>query len=210
MLLREGIVPLGVVGAATWLLHGSAGWLAALPLWLLFAWLLRIYWERRPPVPAEPDAVLSPVPGRVVQVVEQDDPWLDRRALRVSIKLAFPGIVPLRSPTEAKVLDTYTRRGAFGGTQRVCREHESPDCYGQWLQTDEGEDVLYAVSSHLPLSRARFEYAPGERVGQGQRCGFFYGASVADVLMPVDCTAAVSVGDRVEAGQSVLARLARD
>lgn len=207
MILREGIVPLALLLATTLLVGAAVGWLAALPLWLVLGWLIWVYWARRPLVPAEPRGVLAPVSGRVLRVVEENDPWLERTALRVSIRVGFPGIVPLRGPIEGTVQDIYVRHGVFGGEQRACSGNESPDCYGQWLQTDEGEDVIYAVSSHFPLSRARFDHAPGERVGQGERCGFFYGASVADVLMPRDSEAGVMPGDRVDAGETVLASL---
>lgn len=196
-----------ITAAAVLLVSGAAGWLVGLPLWLLLAWLAWVYWARQPAVPAEPLGVLAPVKGRVLGITEEVDPWLQRKALRVSMRIDFPGILALHSPTEGEVQDTYTRHGVFGAAQRPCKEHESPDCYAQWLQTDEGEDVIYAVSSQFPLSRARFDHAPGERVGQGERCGFFYGASIADVLVPADSEIAVSPGDRVAAGETVLARL---
>lgn len=209
MILREGFLLLALTLAAALLLSAAAGWLAALPVWLVLGWLIWVYWARRPSIPAEPLAVLAPVSGRVLRVVEEDDPWLQRTALRVSIRVGFPGIVPLHCPSEGTVQDIYVRHGVFGSAQRACRTDESPDCYGQWLQTDEGEDVIYAVSSRFPLSRARFDHAPGERVGQGERCGFFYGASVADVLMPHGSESALSPGDRVDAGETILASLSR-
>jgi len=209
VILREGHLPLAAVALAGALATAAAGWLAAAPLWLLLAWLARVYWERRPPVPASPRGVLSPVTGRVLRVAEEDDPFLRRRALRVRIRVPLPGIVPLRSPTEGKVMDLYARRGALGEAQRPCEAGESPDCYGQWLRTDEGDDVVFAISSRVPVSRARFDHAPGERVGQGARSGFFYLASEADVLMPAGAAQSVEAGDRVAAGATVLATLRR-
>ena len=207
MILREGVGPIGAAGLAALVVSGAVGWLAASPLWLIAAWLCALYWEHRPPVPADPLGVLAPVTGRVVLVGEEPDPWLERSAIRVRIRLGVPGIVPLRSPTEGRIMDIYARRGSFGRAQRTCAPDESPDCYGQWLRTDEGDDVVYAVSSHWPLSRARFDHAPGERAGQGARSGFFYFASVADVLVPAGSVASVAVGDEVLAGETVLARL---
>jgi len=198
-----------VVGVAGAVISNTLGWLAGLPAWLLLAWLVRVYWEHRPPVPADPRGILSPVAGRVSLVGEAHDPILERRVQRVSIDVAFPGVVPLRSPTEGKVMDLYARCGVFGARQRRCQPDESPDCYGQWLHTDEGEDVVFMISSRMPMSRARFEHAPGERVGQGGRTGFFYFASVADVLVPADAGLEVAVGDRVDAGETVLAHLGR-
>lgn len=209
MILREGHTPIFVVAVSGAVVMGLLSALAAVPLWLLLAWLLVIYWETRPPVPANPKGVLSPVTGRVSQVGEAADPFLQRTALRIRVELPFPGIVPMRSPTEGKVMDLYARRGIFGEVQRPCTAEESPDCYGQWIRTDEGEDVIFVVSSRLPVSRARFDHAPGERVGQGARTGFFYLASFADVLVPQPSSTDVNVGDRVDAGESVLAQLSR-
>jgi len=184
--------------------------LESLVLWILLAWLMRVYWEHRPLLPSQPKGVLSPARGRVLSVDSYRDTWLDRPALRIRLAIPFPGIVPLRCPIEAKVMDLYTRIGAFGTTQRMCGPDESPDCYAQWLRTDEEEDILFAISSHFPLSRARFDHAPGERVGQGARSGFIYFASVIDILIPDDSSVSVVVGDPVDVGESVLAQLSRD
>jgi phosphatidylserine decarboxylase len=207
MILREGVIPISATGFLAAVVHGALGAFAALPLWLALVWFTWLYWEWRPPLPSDPNAILSPVDGRVLAVGEARDPWLERDALRITIATAFPGVLPLRSPTEGKVMDLYTRRGVFGEAQHECAPGESPDCYGQWVRTDEGDDVAYALSSRFALSRARFDIAPGERVGQGARSGFIYFASVSDVLAPHGSTARVSVGDRVDAGESVLAHL---
>jgi len=207
VILREGVAPIGVAVVASLVASGVAGWLAAAPLWVIAVWLCWLYWEHRPPVPADPLGVLAPVAGRVTFVGEALDPWLQRPALRVRVRLPFPGVVPLRSPSEGRIVDIYARRGVFGAEQRACAPDESPDCYGQWLRTDEGDDVVYVLSSHWPLSRARFDHGPGERCGQGARSGFFYFASVADVLLPAGSSPEVAVGDRVDAGETVLGRL---
>ena len=70
-----------------------------------------------------------------------------------------------------KVMDF---RGNGNGKKGSVRRYAT----GLWVQTDEGEDIVFAISSHFPVSRARFDQAPGERVGQGARSGFIYFASV--------------------------------
>ncbi len=209
MILREGFVPLSTIAVLAVVVAIALGVLESLVLWIPLAWLTHVYWEHRPLLPAQPKGVLSPVQGRVLSVEPYRDSWLQRPALRIKLAISFPGIVPLRSPIEAKVMDLFTRIGAFGAAQRDCTPDESPDCYAQWLQSDEGEDVVFAISSHFALSRARFDQAPGERVGQGARSGFIYFASVIDLLLPADAQASVAAGDRVTAGEDVLAQLAR-
>jgi phosphatidylserine decarboxylase len=207
VILREGYVPLSIALAAAAGVVSSIGVLESLPLWVVLAWLLRVYWEHRPAIPAQPKAVLSPVQGRVIGSEVFYDPWLKRPTLRIRVAVPFPGIVPLRCPIEAKVMDLYTRVGTFGAAQRPCAVDESPDCYAQWLQTDEGEDVVFCVSSRFPVSRARFLQAPGERVGHGERNGFIYFASVVDLLIPEDSEVLVQAGQSLNAAESVLAQL---
>ena len=66
MILREGVVPIGVTGLVAALASGAWGWWPALPVWLVVAWLCWLYWEHRPPRPADPRGVLAPVSGRVL------------------------------------------------------------------------------------------------------------------------------------------------
>ena len=47
----------------------------------------------------------------------------------------------------------------------------------------------------------------GERVGQGQRCGYFYFGGVIDVFLPLESKVQVEVGQYVQSGSSVLAQL---
>jgi phosphatidylserine decarboxylase len=47
----------------------------------------------------------------------------------------------------------------------------------------------------------------GERVGQGQRCGYFYFGGVVDVFMPIQSKVQVEVGQYVEYGSTVLAQI---
>lgn len=182
---------------------------ASLPVLALLVGLGFIYRERRPPLPSEPKVILAPVRGRVIEVAPDRDPWLERDVMRVRIAVTWPGIVPLRGPIEGKVMELFTACGMLGGEQRPCRMHESPDCYVSWIRTDEGEDVVYAISSRWPLSRARFEQSPGERVGHGKRSGFFYFATVVDVLVPTSCQMRTEVGAQLVSGVGFLAQLPR-
>jgi phosphatidylserine decarboxylase len=209
VILKEGALPLVLTATASAVVWAGYGVLAASPLLTLIVAMGWLYWERRPPLPSEPKTIVAPVRGRVVAVGPERDPWLDREALRVRIRVALPGIVPLRGPIEGKIMDLFTARGMFGSQLRACTGSESPDCYASWIRTDEGEDVVYAISSAWPVSRARFEQSPGERVGHGKRSGFVYFATVVDVLVPNNARARIAVGEAAVAGVSLLAQMPR-
>lgn len=210
MIAREGYVVVGVSllaalaflysgayfpAAAAFVLAGVLGWLHASP---------------RRAIPASPRGLLSPVDGRVCRVEPFHDPWLDRDVLRIGIEIRPPGITVLHSVIEGKIKDLWTAYGPLGESQLKHSLDASPDCYALFIQTDEDEDVVIAVSSRWPLSRCRFDKGPGERVGQGSRIGFVYFASAVDVLVPSASPSNVAPGDRVRAIESILGQIRQE
>ena len=209
MIAREGLIPVGgsALAAAAVAHYMEPSW--SLPLWVLAGCLLYLFREPAPDIPNQPLAVLSPGEGDVVEVVESRDPWLERQAVRVRIALGSLGVGVLRSPVEGKVMDYWTSAQPFNEPGRLRETGFSPNCYSAWVKTDEGDDVVLAVSSLRPISRFKLYVAPGERIGIGQRMGFIYFGNVVDVYMPVGTRREASAGDAVRAGTSVLGALAR-
>ncbi|MDX1512706.1 MAG: phosphatidylserine decarboxylase [Gammaproteobacteria bacterium] len=210
MIAREGYVPLGLTLLLAAGFGFSGAWLpggAAVGASVLLFWL---YLEGRRQVPAAPRGILAPVDGLVRHVEPSGNPWLEGEMLRISVSVSPPGIKLLHSVVEGKIKDLWTRYGPFGESQLKRSLDASPDCYALWVQTDDGDDVIVAVSSRWPVSRCRFDKSPGERLGHGNRFGFVYFGSSVDVLVPPDSTARVAVGDRVRAAESILAELNPD
>ena len=209
MIIREGIVPILATTLVATGVQVLVGFPWAVAPWLLLVLLGRIFWLPVLRMTPDPLGILSPVSGKVTGIEADTDPFRDCPVIRIRLRPAPPGITLLRYPIEGQVQDIYLRSGVLGATLRPTTVNESPDCYAQCLRTDEGEEVLYAVSSRWPVSRCSLDRSPGERAGQGQRAGFFYFASFVDVLMPTESLVQVAVGDRVRAGESQLARLSR-
>jgi phosphatidylserine decarboxylase len=209
MIAREGHVAIGIaLLGALWSGYAGAKLLTALAL-AVCALLVWLYASPRRKVPAAVLGLLCPVDGCVTRVESYRDPWLDRDAVRIGIAVTPPGFTVLYSVTEGTIKHFWTKHGAFGEGRLKRSLDASPDCYALQVQTDEGDDVVLAVSSRWPVSRCRLDRSPGERVGQGSRFGFFYFATTADLLAPPDCAPLVAVGDRVRAVSTVLAKLAK-
>ncbi len=209
MIAKEGIiVVIAAAAAGLALLYYDALYPGALVL-AAGGVLMWLYWVPRRQPPAMPLGLLSPVDGRVSRIEPYDDGWLDCRCLRISIQIAPPGITVFFSAVEGKVQRFWTSFGAFGEKRLKRSLSASPDCYAVHVQTDEGDDVLMAVSSRWPLSRCRFDRSPGERIGQGGRFGFVYFATSVELLAPENAMPKVEVGQRVHAVSSVLAELKR-
>ncbi len=210
MIAREGLVPISVACVAAAAVAHYAGTAWSLPLWALGAYLLYLFRETVPAIPNLPLAVLSPGDGRVIEVTEERDPWLDRDSRRVRVELDGLGIGVLRSPVEGKVMDYWTSAQPFNKPGALRATGPSPNCYSIWVQTDEGDDIVFAVSSLRPISRFKLYFAPGERVGIGQRSGFIYFGSIVDVFMPSNTRPEAAAGSKAKAGCTVLGHLVRD
>ena len=203
MVAPEGRPLLVGAGVGAAIATYAVGLMWSAPLWVLIVGLLVVFYEPARIVPALPLAIISPVDGKVITVEEKYDHWLEREALVIGIQAHDPGITALRSPTEGKVMDFWTNLGTQGLSTR------SPTEYAVWLQTDELDDVVMSVVTRT-FSRFKADVAPGERVGQGQRNGFIFFVKRVDLLLPVESSIEVRLGDSVLAGSGVVAMLPRD
>lgn len=196
LIAREGWLSIFVFGAAAIAVMLQFGWLLSLPLWAVVCVLLYLFRDPSRQVPSTPMAIVSPADGRVTAVETVTDPYLERDAQRVSIRMTPLGVFSTRSPAEGKMLEP-----------RHDADPNQP--HGVWLQTDEGDDLVIVMNRGPLRNPPRCYVRFGERVGQGQRCGFIALGSDIELYLPTNCRIKVQAGDRVRAGSDVIGLLLR-
>ena len=204
IIAREGWAWIAVVAAAALLVQIILGW-AALPLWGLTLLLLFLFRDPTRKIPSSPLAVVSPVDGRVVKVQVVRDGYLNRQAICVSIRMSLISVYSIHSPMEGKIVEQWLkvpRQIVVPGAG----EPAEVDTYAQWLQSDEQDDVVLVVEGGSG-SRPQCYAHSGERVGQGQRCGFIRFGAQVDVLLPENSRLEVKPGDKLLAGANIIATL---
>ena len=204
LIAKEGWLPLfvlaGLVLLTFYFLSNNASIILAL-IFFIFLFLSR---DPQRTIPSSPLAVLSPIHGKVMQIDETDDSWLsphgvERRAKRVRIKMSIIDIYSLRSPVEGKVMEQWSEK---------CREENGQRKFSFWIRTDEGDDVVVVFRlNSLAAFFFRIYIQSGERLGQGQRCGYLYFGSTVDVYVPVDSKMDIELGQSVTSGEHILAHL---
>jgi len=200
LIAREGWRWIALSAAIVLLLQWQFGWFVA-PLWLVVGLLLFLF--RDPPrrVPATPLGVVSPVHGRVMSIDTVQDPYLERQAIRITIQMRRSDIFSMRSPMEGKVLQQWIgKRDMAGGEPR----------YAQWIQSDEEDDVLLVITPNLRAVRPRCYVHSGERIGQGQRCGFVYFGARVEVWVPTGTRIDIRPDDMLRAGSDIIATLVHE
>ena len=195
MIAREGLVPLLVAILAAVMVMHFLGLLPSLALWALVLLVLVLFRDPERDIPSRPLAVVSPADGTVKSISTEQDPYLLRRSIRVTLQMHPYGIFTTRSPIEGKVLEPPNF------------PDDASKPHGVWLQTDEGDDIVLVMARGRLHTEPRCYIRIGERTGQGKRCGFVHLGGRVDIYLPENSRLVVAEGDVVQSGTDPLATL---
>lgn len=205
IIAKEGWPFLAAGIVVSLVVHVGWGWWS-LPFWLITLFILQFF--RDPPrnVPAEPDAVVSPADGRIVAVEKSRDPYLQRDALKISVFMNVFNVHSNRSPVDGEVKKGWYFAGKFvnAAIDKASLENERN---ALWIHADSGADVTCVQVAGLIARRILCYVKPKDRLARGQRFGFIRFGSRVDVYLPAGAMPKASVGDKVYAGESILALL---
>lgn len=205
IIAREGWPFIAGAFVIALLVQFFAGWLWALPLWLIALFVLQFF--RDPPriIPDLAGAVLAPADGRIVAVDKVQDPYLSREALKVSVFMNIFNVHSNRSPVDGEICNRWYFPGSFlnASLPKASLENERN---ALWIKTGEGHDVTCVQIAGLIAKRIVCHVKPGENLTRGQRFGFIRFGSRVDVYLPLGTKVNVGIGDKVRATETVLAR----
>ena len=181
-------------------------WLVAFILTILALW---VAWFFRDPVRTGDrgsDVVVSPADGRVVLITEVDEPTFVRgRALRVSIFMNVFDVHVNRYPVDGTVRYVERKAGKFlnAVTEASSIENEQAS-----VGIESGRHrILVRQIAGLIARRIITDSMDGDVAVQGSRMGLIRFGSRVDVFLPPESTLRVALGQRAQAGVTVIADL---
>ncbi|MBL0167705.1 MAG: phosphatidylserine decarboxylase [Propionivibrio sp.] len=187
-------------------LASSAG-LWSLPFWASLVFCIQFFRDPARVIAGGPKSVLAPADGRIVVVEETDDPYLNRRALKVSVFMNVFNVHSNRSPIESAVQQKWYKPGSFLNAALDKASLENERC-ALHLKTSDGRDITCVQIAGLVARRILNYVDAGTRLAAGQRYGFIRFGSRVDLYLPLDTRVNVVIGEKVYASSSVLAELA--
>jgi phosphatidylserine decarboxylase len=173
---------------------------------LLAVWVA--YFFRDPERTGErgPRLVIAPADGKVVQVVEVDEPaFMHGRAIRIAIFMNVFSVHVNRYPVSGRVAYTHYNPGKFlnAAVDKASLENEQAS-----VGVEVGAHrVLVRQIAGLVARRIVTYSRPGDQAEQGERFGLIRFGSRVDVYLPVGSTPRVKLGDQTSAGTTVIAEL---
>ena len=203
IIAREGWPFLAVSLAASLFAAWAWGkWSAPLWLWTLF--VLQFFRDPARVPPIDVDAVISPADGRIVAVEKTADPYLERDALKISVFMNVFNVHSNRSPVDGEIKGRWYNPGSFlnAALDKASTENERN---ALWIRTERG-DVTFVQIAGLIARRILCYVRTGDVMARGQRYGFIRFGSRVDVYLPPDARPEVSIGQKVKAARTILAR----
>jgi phosphatidylserine decarboxylase len=201
----EGI-PFVVIAGVISLIFYLAGLI--IPALLFSLVTLFIIWFFRNPernVPTGDNIVISPADGKIIDIKEGDESRiLKKRMIKISIFMNLFNVHVNRLPCTGKVVDILYNPGKFvsANLEKASLENEQNAVV---LETTAGEKIIFIQIAGLIARRIVCWLKKGDYGVKGQRFGLIRFGSRVDVYLPVGTDVKVSLGQKVKAGESVLA-----
>ena len=199
---REGWLFIALSLALALLASSSGFW--SLPFWLIFIFCVQFFRDPARVIAGGPKSVVAPADGRIVVVEEADDPYLNRRALKVSVFMNVFNVHSNRSPIASRVAQKWYNRGSFFNAALDKASVENERC-ALHLKTEDGRDITCVQIAGLVARRILNYVEPGAALTAGQRYGFIRFGSRVDLYLSLDTQVKVVIGDKVSASITFLA-----
>jgi phosphatidylserine decarboxylase len=199
--------------AAAFVVAVALGFLWPPLFWLGFlATAFCVYFFRDPPrvTPSREGLVVSPADGRL-EMIEQAAPpseldMGDEPLARVSVFLNVFDVHVNRVPLGGEVTAVSYRPGKFlnAALDKASEENERMSVK---LQGDDGRQIAFVQIAGLVARRIKCDLKQGDEVATGQVFGLIRFGSRMDVYLPPRVQPLVALGQRMVAGETVIADL---
>lgn len=210
---REGwpfVLPILGVAVISWgaALVFDSGWLTGLAVVTTVLACFVLCFFRNPParIPEDPQVVLSPGQGRVVEIGEVDEPtYMGGRATKISIFLSIFDVHMQRAPVSGSVGHRSYHPGGYAVAWKPKASEENEQA-SLGIETAAGP-VLVRQIAGLVARRILTYPEEGDRVEIGDAIGLIRFGSRVDLFLPSGWQVTCVKGDRVRVGITPVARI---
>ena len=190
------------------LLSGLLGFpLISLVLLTATTFILMFFRDPERTTPAIDRAVISPADGKIIFVeTTRDERFADEDVLKISIFMNVFNVHVNRIPFSGMVEKVHHVPGSFLAADSEKAHLNNEYCAVKIITTDQREITMVQIAG-LIARRIICRLETKDTVKCGERFGLIRFGSRVDLYLPRQSNPAVKVGDKVVAGESLLAYL---
>jgi phosphatidylserine decarboxylase len=204
-LAREGYVFFVPVGIVALMLAALSFYWAAAVFFLLFLFIVNFFRDPNRIIPQEKNAIISPADGKVVEIVKENDPFLNQPSTRVSVFLNVFDVHINRIPISGRIENLTYNKGKF---LNAASPKASLDNEQTALLIDDGRHKVVVKQIAGLIARRIVCWAKvGDEFKSGERFGLIRFGSRADIFVPEGSRLTISLGDRVAGGADIIGYL---
>ena len=209
--MRQGTVGIAPEGYPFIVLCAFSSLIFALVgCWVMAVLLLAVTWFAghffRDPervVPTGAGLAVSPADGKIIKIQSMPDPFTGTPRMCISIFMNVFNVHVNRAPVAGRVAAIAYHPGKFLNASWDKASHDNERCAYQ-VESKDGSFTMVQIAG-LIARRIVCRVNEGETLGRGERFGMIRFGSRVDLYLPENYTPAVSIGQAVFAGQTVLA-----
>lgn len=184
--------------------------LLAWPLLLVTTFVVAFFRDPERMTDAPAGSLISPADGKVIIIDEQfDDIFLQKQVIKVSIFMNVFNVHVNRLPCDGKVTEILYKPGEFYSADSVKAALHNERCCVK-MTTENNQEIAFVQLAGLIARRIVNWLEPGDQVKRGKRFGLIRFGSRVDLYLPADANISVKIGQKVRAGETVIASLQND
>jgi phosphatidylserine decarboxylase len=206
---REGWPFIAIFLVINLLLLAASNW-AALAFLPFTVWCVAFFRDPDRTAPSGPGLIVSPADGRILPIVSARPPVElglgDAPRPRLSIFMNVFNVHVNRNPVDGTVTRLAYRHGRFFNAS-FDKASEHNERMASRIRLDGGAELAVVQIAGLIARRIKCDLKEGQTVRRGERFGIIRFGSRLDVYLPPGAKVAVTVGQHVKAGETILASL---
>lgn len=202
----EGL-PYIIITAALTLIVYLVGkpWMAVIPF-ILFIYMEIFFRDPDRVIPKGEDIFVSPADGKVIEIRKtREGEYLQDEVRQISIFMSPLNVHVNRAPCDGSVVQVKHSPGGFSAayTDEASLKNEH---IAMLLDTASGRILVKQIAGFL-ARRAVCRVKPGDSLKRGDRYGIIKFGSRVDLFLPKEASPLVVTGQKVKAGETVVATL---
>lgn len=171
---------------------------------ILTAFVLNFFRDPERVVPLEEGIAVAPADGKVVKIDTMTDPISGEKRTTICIFMNVFNVHVNRFPVEGKVAALQYWPGKFFNAALDKASEDNERCAVQIVDKDKNNWTVVQIAG-LIARRIICRAEKGDSLARGERFGLIKFGSRVDLYLPKDFSPKVMVGEKVLAGQTIVA-----
>ena len=177
---------------------------------VLTSFILWFFRDPKRDTPQDPNFIISSADGKVCLIDEayppQETPLKQEKMKRICVFMNVFNVHVNRSPVQGDAEHIIYKTGQFLNAS-LDKASDKNERNSLIIKTENGTQIVVVQIAGLIARRILSFISPNYRLLQGERFGLIRFGSRVDIYMPLDAIEKCKVGDKVIAGESILAAL---